>query len=67
VDWQEYDPGMRADFYTRLFAGLWKTGVDGLVDFNCVSTAEKGFCPGAYQLGCTLHDSKEILSQTQTP
>lgn len=66
VDWNEYDPGMRADFYTRLFAGLWKTGVDGLVDFNCVSTAEKGFCPGAYQLGCTLHDSKEILSKTQT-
>ncbi len=64
VDWQEYDPGMRADFYTRLFAGLWKTGVDGLVDFNCVSTAEKGFCPGAHHLGCSLHASKEILSQT---
>jgi hypothetical protein len=65
VDWNEYDPGMRADFYTRLFAGLWKTGVDGLIDFNCVSTAEKGFCPGAYHLGCSLHASKEILSKPQ--
>lgn len=63
VDWNEYDPGMRADFYTRLFAGLWKTGVDRLIDFNCVSTAEKGFCPGAHHLGCSLHDSKKILSK----
>ncbi len=63
VDWKEYDAGMRADFYTRLFAGLWKTGVDELVDFNCVSTAEKGFCPGAYHLGCSLSAFKETLSK----
>jgi hypothetical protein len=63
VDWKEYDPGMRADFYTRLFAGLWKTGVDELVDFNCVSTAEKGFCSGANHLGCSLSAFKETLSK----
>jgi hypothetical protein len=63
VDWNEYDAGMRADFYTRLFAGLWKTGVDELVDFNCVSTAEKGFCLGAQPLSCSLNASKETLSK----
>lgn len=63
VDWIEYDPGMRADFYTRLFAGLWHTGVDGLVDFNCVSTMEKGFCPMAHHADCSLHAFKETLSK----
>ena len=41
-----HDPGVRADFYVRLFAGLLATGLDGLVDFNCQSTREKGLCPG---------------------
>ena len=40
------EPGVRADFYVRLFAGLLATGLDGMVDFNCQSTREKGFCPG---------------------
>lgn len=63
VDWNEYDAGTRADFYTRLFAGLWKTGVDELVDFNCVSTREKGFCPGARHTGCSLNAFKDALSK----
>jgi hypothetical protein len=32
-----YDRATRADFYTRIFAGLFVTGRDELVDFNCVS------------------------------
>lgn len=44
VDWNDYEPATRADFYTRVFAGLYETGLDHLVDFNCVSTCEKGFC-----------------------
>lgn len=44
VSWSDYDPAIRADFYTRLFAGLLYTGLDGLVDYNCTSTQEKGFC-----------------------
>ncbi|MDB6134822.1 MAG: hypothetical protein JWM59_3065 [Verrucomicrobiales bacterium] len=44
IDWNDYEPGTRADFYVRLFAGLYATGLDQLVDMNCVSTAEKGFC-----------------------
>lgn len=64
VDWQEYDAGMRADFYTRLFAGLWHTGVDRLVDFNCVSTREKGFCPTGHLPGCSLGEWKQTLTCT---
>ncbi|MBV8201554.1 MAG: hypothetical protein JOZ15_13105, partial [Acidobacteria bacterium] len=41
-----FDPGLRADFYVRLFAGLLATGLDSLVDCNCQSTREKGYCPG---------------------
>lgn len=44
VSWKDYEPATRADFYTRVFAGLLHTGLDRLVDFNCTSTQEKGFC-----------------------
>jgi len=43
------DPQTRAEFEVRVFAGLLATGVDTLVDFNCVSAQEKGICPGT---GC---------------
>lgn len=42
--WYRYDASTRADFYTRLFAGLVCTGVDPLLDFNCVATQRKGYC-----------------------
>jgi hypothetical protein len=38
------DPGTRADFYTRLFAGAFATGYDDLIDFNCVSAQEQHVC-----------------------
>ena len=38
------DPATRADFYTRVFAGLVAAGTDDLVDFNCVSAQEQGTC-----------------------
>jgi hypothetical protein len=38
------DPATRADFYTRLFSGLFAAGTDDLVDFNCVSAQEEGTC-----------------------
>ncbi len=45
TQWDGYDPGLRADFYTRVFAGLFATGLDDLVDFNCQSAKEeKLFC-----------------------
>jgi hypothetical protein len=42
--WQGYDPATRADFYTRVFAGLFATGHDNLVDFNCQSAKEEKLC-----------------------
>ena len=38
------DPATRADFYTRVFAGLFATGRDDLVDLNCVSAQEQKTC-----------------------
>ena len=60
--WKHYDPGMRADFYTRIFAGLVLTGEDELVDFNCVSCQEKGFCFNAGS-GCNLEPFKKAVLQ----
>jgi hypothetical protein len=42
--WVGYDPATRADFYARVFSGLFTTGVDDLVDFNCQSAREEGNC-----------------------
>jgi len=42
--WVRLDPVNRAVFYTRLFCGMIATGVDKLIDLNCVSHREKGFC-----------------------
>lgn len=42
--WTRLDPCNRAIFYTRLFTGMIATGVDELVDLNCVSHREKGYC-----------------------
>ncbi|MDD5199782.1 MAG: hypothetical protein PHC88_08255 [Terrimicrobiaceae bacterium] len=43
--WLEYSPAVRADFYTRVFAGLFVVGRDDLVDFNCQSCREEKACP----------------------
>jgi len=42
--WHGCDPATRADFYARVFSGLFVTGVDDLVDFNCQSAREEGLC-----------------------
>jgi hypothetical protein len=42
--WEQMDPAYRAEFYTRLFAGMIHTGTDSLIDLNCVSHQEKGYC-----------------------
>jgi hypothetical protein len=41
---ERQDPVHRAVFYTRIFTGLVATGLDELLDLNCVSQKEKGFC-----------------------
>lgn len=45
--WVRLDPLNRALFYTRLFCGMIVTGVDQLIDLNCVSHREKGYCLSA--------------------
>jgi hypothetical protein len=42
--WNGYDPATRADFFARVFSGLFFAGVDDLVDFNCKSAREEGIC-----------------------
>lgn len=45
VDWNDYDPATRADFYTRLFAGLAATGMDKITDLNGLSALEQNSEP----------------------
>lgn len=61
IDWNEYEPSTRADFYTRVFAGQFSTGLDQLVDFNCTSTREKGFCFPPTSGSCGLEDARSTL------
>ncbi len=61
VDWRDYDPAIRADFYLRLFAGQYATGVDGLVDMNCVSTQALGFCFRVGNGTCGLESVRDRL------
>ena len=42
--WEPLDPCHRAMFYTRLFTGMIAMGIDRLIDMNCVSHKEKGYC-----------------------
>lgn len=44
--WSKMHPQTRAEFDVRVFAGMIVTGLDRLIDFNCVSAQEKGLCPG---------------------
>ncbi len=44
TQFSDTDPATRADFYTRIFSGLFATGRDDLVDFNCRSSQEQGLC-----------------------
>lgn len=61
INWSDYEAGTRADFYTRLFAGLQATGVDRLIDFNCTSTLEKGFCFAVEGRACELETRRSRL------
>lgn len=66
VDWNDYEPGTRADFYVRLFAGLYATGLDRLVDMNCTSTREKGFCFQQRDSSCSLDSARQRLLSRQS-
>ncbi|HYF37467.1 MAG TPA: hypothetical protein VD994_19350, partial [Prosthecobacter sp.] len=61
IRWGDYSADIRADFYTRIFAGLRATGLDALVDFNCTSTREKGFCYSPPDAGACLTPLRQTL------
>lgn len=61
VDWTDYEAATRADFYTRLFASLHLVGIDRLVDFNCTSNREKGFCFPVQDGSCSLEPLRRML------
>jgi hypothetical protein len=61
VDWGDYEPATRADFYVRLFSCLHLTGLDRLVDFNCTSTREKQFCFQPPAGWCDLEPARQVL------
>jgi len=44
-DWTHLDASTRADFWIRLYSGAVATGLDRLIDFNCVSMQERHLCP----------------------
>ncbi len=67
VNWSDYEPATRADFYTRLFSGLHLTGLDRLVDYNCTSTQEKGFCFPPPESTCSLTESRNALLNRLPP
>jgi hypothetical protein len=58
--WLIHDAATRADFYTRIFAGLFGTGLDDLVDFNAQSIAEKGLHVQPED-GCRIAALRETL------
>ena len=57
--WEGYDPATRAEFYSRVFAGLVVARYDDLVDFNCQSAREQETC---YVADC----SKNLLPFKQS-
>jgi hypothetical protein len=63
--WRRVDPRTRAEFDVRTYAGLIALGLDEGIDFNCVSTQEKGTCPGS---GCRFdlrHERERLLGRGQ--
>ena len=60
--WTDRDRTYRALFYVRVFAGLVAVGLDQLIDLNCVSHKEKGYCPGAW-CSYNLADYQSMLGR----
>jgi hypothetical protein len=59
--WSRMDPQTRAEFDVRVFAGLIATGLDGGVDYNCVSAQEKGLCPWAADCHRDLRNDRALI------
>lgn len=64
-EWYFYDAATRADFYTRVFTGLIKTGRDKLNTFDCQSAKQMHYCFNE-QPGCDLREYKVSLQKRIT-
>lgn len=64
--WTRLDPRTRAEFDVRVFCGMIATGLDALVDFNCVSAQEKDLCPRTVCRYDLRHDRSRLLASTLT-
>lgn len=54
VDWGDYEPATRADFYTRLFSGLFAMGIEPLTD--CAPGNPQGRNPQPHRLEGTFSE-----------
>lgn len=63
-EWYVYDAGTRADFYTRVFAGLIDQKLDTMQDLNCSTLQKAGLCQQP-QNGCRTQLFAEYLSQKE--
>ena len=64
--WSWMDRQTRAEFDVRVFAGMIATGLDSLVDFNCVSAQEKDLCP---RTGCAYdlrRDRERLMNRAES-
>ncbi len=61
-EWYFYDAATRADFYTRVFSGLIKTGRDNLENFDCQSARQMHYCFNE-QPKCDLSKYKKSLQK----
>lgn len=59
-EWYFYDATTRADFYTRVFTGLIKLGLDTLSDFDCTPVKDAQYCYDKQQ-SCELDSFKKSL------
>lgn len=62
TDWNKYHAETRANFWARVYCGMIATGTDRLTDFNCISHAEKGFCPSPW-CGFNLDNLRTAIHQ----
>jgi hypothetical protein len=58
--WRGCDPATRADFYARVFTGVFAANYDDLADFSCEPARVAGWCPAE---GCqeNLNQFREAL------
>lgn len=63
-EWYVYDAATRADFYTRVFAGLIRLKQDTLEDLNCHALRRAGLCRQP-AMGCRTEVFADFLARKE--